>query len=273
MPVPAAPWSGQERLGLGVLIGAAAGLASGLFGIGGGLIIVPGLVLVMKTTQHRAHANSLGAVIPIAAAAAIPYYLGAQISLALALSMAVPAVIAARYGARLATALSERQLRSLFGLLMLVVAVRMLVGVAPTPGADVPDIGIVLVGGALIGVITGLASALLGIGGGLIMVPAMVIGLGVPQHLAEGTSLVAIIPTAISGTLVHRRSGFVSVPLVAALGAGGVIAGVIGSNIALSTSAFTLQSGMAILLILVLVRMVGPDLLRMRSTRAAGESS
>lgn len=60
-----------------------------------------------------------------------------------------------------------------------------------------------------IGVATGVFSGLMGIGGGLLMVPAMVLLLGYDQHLAEGTSLLVIIPTAAVAAYAHYRNGYV----------------------------------------------------------------
>ncbi|MDA0270956.1 MAG: sulfite exporter TauE/SafE family protein [Chloroflexi bacterium] len=65
---------------------------------------------------------------------------------------------------------------------------------------------------ALIGLVGGAASGLLGIGGGTLFVPAMVLILGKDQHLAQGVSLVVIIPTAISATLANTKGGYVDVP-------------------------------------------------------------
>lgn len=251
-----------------VVIGALAGLASGLFGIGGGLVIVPGLVLLVGISQRRAVANSLGAVIPIASAAAIPFVLGGHVHVLLAASMALTAVAAARYGARLMRSLSESQLTMLFALLMLVVALRMFLGIEPVAGSEAHDVTWIVGWGLVIGSAVGLVSPILGIGGGLIMVPAMVLALGIPQHLAEGTSLIAIVPTALSGTLAQRKANLVSVPLVAALGVGGVAGGLLGAAVALQSSPLALQRALAILLVLTLARLVWPFLVR-RGRRAA----
>lgn len=245
-----------------VAIGIVAGTASGLFGIGGGLVMVPGLVIALGLSQHRAHANSLGAVILIAAASGIPYAVSGHVVWLLSLSMALTAVVAARLGARLMHRLSEEQLKLLFGLLMLAVAVRMFAGVSPVPGAEqTGNTAMLVFGGLVIGVVVGLCSSLLGIGGGLIMVPAMVLVMGLPQHLAEGTSLMAIVPTALSGTLAHRRSGYVDPVLVLALAGAGILAGLVSSTVALNLDELVLQRGMAILVVVALVRMVGPVVL------------
>ena len=78
--------------------------------------------------------------------------------------------------------------------------------------------------GALIGLVAGVASGLAGIGGGVVMVPAMVFFLDFPQHLAQGTSLLAIIFTATAGTAVNRRNDNVDVRLALIIGAIGALA-------------------------------------------------
>jgi hypothetical protein len=78
--------------------------------------------------------------------------------------------------------------------------------------------------GALIGLVAGVASGLAGIGGGVIMVPAMVFLLDFPQHLAQGTSLLAIVFTATAGTVVNRRNENVDVRLALIIGAIGAVA-------------------------------------------------
>ena len=120
-------------------------------------------------------------------------------------------------------ALSEAQLKVLFGLLMLLVAIRMFFGIEAQAGAEAQDPALIIVWGLVIGAAAGLGSSLLGIGCGLIMVPAMALAFGIPQHLATGRSHVAIVPTALR----HIREpivGFVDLRLIVALGAGGVAA-------------------------------------------------
>ncbi|MEX1253363.1 MAG: sulfite exporter TauE/SafE family protein [Dehalococcoidia bacterium] len=79
--------------------------------------------------------------------------------------------------------------------------------------------------GLIIGLIGGFAGGLLGIGGGAIYVPAMVLLLGEDQHIAQGASLAAIVGTAIVGALTHLRRGNVDVPAVAWVTPPAVIAG------------------------------------------------
>jgi uncharacterized membrane protein YfcA len=85
-------------------------------------------------------------------------------------------------------------------------------------------------GGFVIGVISGVV----GIGGGILLVPMMVLGFGFPQHLAQGTSLAAIIPTAIVGASTHQRQRTVVWRAVLLLGGAGVVGAVAGAVVALS---------------------------------------
>jgi uncharacterized membrane protein YfcA len=87
-----------------------------------------------------------------------------------------------------------------------------------------------VIGGFAIGVTSGVV----GIGGGVLMVPLMVLGFGFPQHLAQGTSLAAIIPTAAVGAATHQRQGNVLWRAALLVGAAGVVGAVAGALVALS---------------------------------------
>ena len=115
-----------------------------------------------------------------------------------------------------------------------------------------PEIGLLLV----VGVTAGTLAGLLGIGGGVLVVPAMVLLLAFDQHVAQGTSLVVIIPAAIAGSWTHYRHGRFSLRDAAALAAGGVGGALVGSVTALSLDEVLLQRLFAILLIVVALRML-----------------
>ena len=114
------------------------------------------------------------------------------------------------------------------------------------------------VGAVVIGIASGVLSGMLGVGGGVLMVPGMVLLLGMGQHVAEGTSLLVIIPTAVVGAATHWRSGYVLLLAAALLGAGGIVGAVIGSHIALAVSASTLRVIFAAYLVITGVRIVLP---------------
>jgi uncharacterized membrane protein YfcA len=110
---------------------------------------------------------------------------------------------------------------------------------------------------ALIGLATGLLSATLGIGGGIVFVPALVGVLGFGQHLAEGTSLLAIIPTALVGVLGHARASRVDWRLGLSLATGGVAGGLLGAAAALALPPLALRRLFAVFLVLMALRMLG----------------
>lgn len=114
----------------------------------------------------------------------------------------------------------------------------------------------VILGTVAFGVGVGLLSALFGIGGGVAMVPFMVLLLERSQHLAEGTSLLVIIPTAIAGVIAHHKRGYVSFRLAGLLAIGGVVGAFFGAKLALSLDQDVLEKFFAGFLILMGVRII-----------------
>jgi len=109
------------------LLGLVAGVVSGLFGVGGAIVIIPGLVLLAKLPQHTAHGTSLAALLlPVGLLGALEYYKRGQVNVAFAAVVAVGLLIGAYFGARLAGAMSEAMLRKAFGIFLLVVSVKLL---------------------------------------------------------------------------------------------------------------------------------------------------
>jgi hypothetical protein len=119
------------------------------------------------------------------------------------------------------------------------------------------------------GVIVGLMSAMFGVGGGVIMVPFIVLGFDESQHLAEGTSLMVVVPTAIAGVIAHRKRGFVSFRTAAFVAAGGVLGGFAGARLALAIDPARLQTIFGVFTIVVAVRLLR-DGFRGRATERAG---
>jgi uncharacterized protein len=107
-----------------------------------------------------------------------------------------------------------------------------------------------------IGLAAGFAAGLLGVGGGIVMVPALVLVLAFDQHVAQGTSLVVIIPAALAGSVTHYRNGRVSLRDAALLAAGGIGGAVVGSISALSVDDTVLRRLFGAFLLIVAVQMV-----------------
>lgn len=106
------------------------------------------------------------------------------------------------------------------------------------------------------GIGTGVLSALFGVGGGIIMVPFMVIALDFSQHLAEGTSLLVIVPTAIAGVVAHRRRDYVSFKNGALIAIGGIGGAYLGAWLAHRLDPEALQRLFGAFVLLMGIRLV-----------------
>jgi hypothetical protein len=194
---------------LAALLGAVGGVLAGLFGVGGGIVMVPLLIMLARMDQKRASATSLVAIVPTAIAGSITYFANGEVDVLAAAIVATGGIVGAWIGARLLRRISMEWLRWGFIALLVLVAIRLIV-VAPERGAGSVDwnVGTAL-GLVALGLVMGVASGLFGIGGGLIMVPSFIAIFGMGDLIAKGTSLAAMIPTAVSGTITNVRGGMV----------------------------------------------------------------
>ena len=111
------------------LIGLVAGVVSGLFGVGGAIVIVPALVLLVKLPQHTASGTSLASLLlPVGLLGALEYYRRGQVNVAYAAIIAAGLFVGALVGAQLAGGMSDTMLRRGFGVFLLVVAGKLLIG-------------------------------------------------------------------------------------------------------------------------------------------------
>lgn len=210
--------------GLLVGVGVATGVLAGLLGVGGGIIMVPALVAI-GFGRHRATGSSLAAILLIAVAGAAAFGAAGDLDFPTAVSLGLGGLLGSTLGANWMNRLSSVALARIFGVVLLVAGIRMMFGGGVGEGgfepAPIVSFGLEL----LIGAVTGLLSGLAGVGGGIVMIPAMVLLLGIDQHTAEGTSLVAMLFTAAAGTRVNMSNHHVDWRAVWILGiAGGVIA-------------------------------------------------
>lgn len=197
-----------------VAIGLIAGLLSGMFGVGGGTVIVPMLVLLLGFDQRLAAGTSLAAIVPTATVGVIAYATTGSVAWIPALILAGGAVIGAQIGTWLLARLNQNALRWAF-VAFLVVVIVMLFVVVPSRDAVLELTWLVGLGLVGLGLFTGIMAGLLGVGGGVIVVPALMFLFGTSDLVAKGTSLLMMIPTAISGTIGNARRK--NVDLVAAL--------------------------------------------------------
>ena len=261
----------MKRLAPAILLGLLAGFQGGLFGVGGGIVLVPGMVLFLAVPQHRAHATSLAAMIFSTSAAVVPLAMDNRIDWDFAGILAAGAIVGAYLGARLFARIPEVWLAGGFLVVAVASAVRMLLEADATGGAasgttslDASWIGVL--GLFVIGFIAGVLGAVMGVGGGIVTVPALVTLYAFEQHLAQGTSLAVIIPTALVATITHGRRGQVDWRLAATLVIGGLGGGWLGGHTALAIDGKVLR----ILFVCFLLLMVGRMLVRTwRRSRSA----
>ena len=109
------------------LIGLTAGVVSGLFGVGGAILIIPGLVLLAGLSQHTAQGTSLAALLlPVGFLGALQYYKRGEVNIPYAAIIAVGLFLGAFVGAKLAGAMGDLALRRAFGVFLLLVSARLL---------------------------------------------------------------------------------------------------------------------------------------------------
>ena len=214
-----------------VVTGLIGGLLSGIFGVGGGIVMVPLPIGLVHMDQRLAATTSLAAIVPTSIAGSLSYLAAGHIDLVAGGIIAAGAVIGAVIGSRLLRRIPLVWLRWLFIVLLLVVAARMVM-VEPERGAPLDLSWLVVLGYLALGLVMGIASGLFGIGGGVIAVPALVAVFGVSDLIAKGTSLLVLVPTSIVGTVANLRARAVDLRAGLVVGVAATVAAVPGVALA-----------------------------------------
>ncbi len=225
--------------------GLAGGFFSGLTGVGGGAIMVPLMTGALRMRQHTAHGTSLAIIVFAAGASALTYMAQDGMNWVL-VAILLPTSLAGAYsGARMVQHLPAMRLRQFFGLFVLIVGIRLLAFQNVDPLLSVSGAREALAGAA-IGLAGGTLSGALGVGGGAIFVPALVIVLGTGQHEAQGASLAVIVATAMMGAWTHHRHGSLDLKAVRWIAPAAVPAGIAGAIVAARLSGITLERTFAV---------------------------
>ncbi len=200
-----------------VLVGIVAGYFSGLFGIGGGFIMVPLLTFLLGFPVKRAAATSLAAIFLTAIAGVIGYAINDGVVWAAAIALSVGSVVGSFIGARLLQVIPQRVIIWIYVILLTVLAVRLL-----WSSESSTDTWIVspwwVVGLIAVGLVAGVMAGLLGVGGGIMVVPILIGFFGLTTFDAKGSSLFMQIPAALVGTLTNMRFGMVDLKAGAFIG-------------------------------------------------------
>ncbi|UOR01145.1 sulfite exporter TauE/SafE family protein [Leucobacter allii] len=237
------------------LLGAATGLLSGLFGIGGGVILVPMLVMILGFQQRLAAGTSVAAILPAAVVGGIGYAVQGNVDWLAAVLLAAGIVVGAQIGSYLLSRVPTGFLRWMFMAFLLGIVISLWFVVPQRDAA----IEITVLSGALLvvtGLVTGVLSGLLGVGGGVIVVPVLMFFFGASDLVAKGTSLIMLIPGSISGTIGNTRRRNVDLRSALVLGIAASILSPLGSVIATHIPPFWSNVAFSLLLAFVLGQMV-----------------
>ncbi len=222
---------------IGIAIGLVSGVLSGLFGVGGGIVMTPGIQVLLGAPPIVALATPLPVIFPTALTGALSYRRRGEIDMHAAAWLVGPGIVGAALGAWLTGSIDT-------GLLLIVTAVLLgwqaiaILRKRERTAAARPATAPILGG---IGALAGFVSGLLGIGGGLVIVPLLSGWLGMPLKRALGTSLLAIVALVVPGTVVHAALGHIDLGIGLALVIGAVPGARLGAAIALGTRERTLR--------------------------------
>ncbi len=248
-----------------VALGCVTGFFSGFLGLGGGVILVPGLVFFCRFAQRAAVGTSLAAIIPISIVGSTSYFLHHSVALAAAACLALGMILGAQLGSRLLQRLRTATLQWLFMLFLVAVIVELLLEQPVREAAfSVSPFGLALLG--LIGICVGVLSGVLGVGGGIIIVPVLMLGFGASDLVAKGTSLAAILPGSLSGTIANVRNANVNIRAALILGVSASALTWLGALSATLVAPIVSNVALSALLGFILVRML---IERLRGRRSA----
>ncbi|WP_072314875.1 sulfite exporter TauE/SafE family protein [Agrococcus sp. Marseille-P2731] len=219
-------------------LGLAAGFLSGLFGVGGGIVLVPALIALAGMDGRRAAATSLAAIVPTAAAGAVSYAALGALDLVAGGLLALGAVGGAQLGSWLLVRVPAVVGRWLFVAFVCVVIAQLLLTV-PTRDAGIALTPWTIAGLVLLGFAVGALSGVLGVGGGVLIVPALMLLFGASDLVAKGTSLLTIVPSAISGTVGNLVRHTVDLPAAIVVGVAACTTSALGAIVAAALSAAT----------------------------------
>jgi uncharacterized protein len=225
-----------------VAIGVVAGVLSGLFGVGGGIVMTPGIDALLPVPPIGAIATPLPVIFPTSITGAVTYTRARQVDRRAALMMAPTGLIGSAVGA-----IATKWIDPTF--LLLVTAALLgwqsigIVRGRRIAGGDVEreEREVAASAFAAIGLTAGIVSGMLGIGGGLVMVPLLAGWCGMPLKRALGTSLLTIPALVVPGTIVHAAFGHVDWWAALYLTIGAVPGARIGAMLALGTAERTLR--------------------------------
>jgi uncharacterized membrane protein YfcA len=212
------------NLGLGAVLG----VAGGLLGIGGGLIAIPVLAYLYGMDQHLAQGTALVMIVPNVLIGFIRYHQKHPIDLRSVVSISVFSMATSYFAAKMAAGISASRLHVAFAVFLILLAVYF--GYQPEKKAAASDEPKIAPTGKvprmalpLLGIISGGMSGVFTVGGGLIVVPALVSFFGMAQTRAQGMALALVVPAALMALLAYGQDGNVSWSIGLPMALGGIL--------------------------------------------------
>jgi hypothetical protein len=222
-----------------IVFGFFIGIIASMTGIGGGIFIVPILTVLYGFVVNSATGTSLTSIIFTAIASTLNYAKQKRIYYLTGLVLIITTAPGAYMGAWLATIMEERLLGLVFGVFLILVAIRMIVSTLRKRGQEktltvksemeMLRSGKTVVVGAGLSFFGGVASGLLGIGGGTLVVPILMVAMSMPIHYATATSMFAMIFTSLSGVAKYTQAGLIDFQVALLLAAGTVFGAQVGA--------------------------------------------
>ena len=237
-------------LGLELLLGFAIGLSLGLLGGGGSILMVPALVYLLGQTPQAAVTTSLAVVGANSLMGANFHRTQGTLDWRVALIFGWVGMLTAFLASGFSKLISPTALLIAFAILMLIIGIFLLVrkDLQETISAEKP-LWVTLLSGAAVGALTGV----LGVGGGFLIVPALVVLVGLPMQMAVGTSLVIITMNSIAGLIGHIHDNSIQPLLILVFVVSGLAGTFAGSRLAKYLPAKKLQSAFAWFVILLAI--------------------
>lgn len=247
-----------------IVVGMLVGVLSGMFGIGGGTVIVPALVW-LGLSQRNAAATSMLAIVPTSISGVVSYATGGHVDWLAAVLLFCGMFVGGQIGSWLLSRLPELVLRWIFVAFLVFVVINQ---VSFVPSRDHQIVMTVATGVclALLGVVIGMLAGLLGIGGGALAVPALSILFGASDLIARGTSLLAMFPNSITTSVANMKRNLVHVKAALIIGLVAAVTAPLGTWIAGEVSPRVGAIMFACYLCVLLVRSV---FVAVKATRAA----
>ncbi len=247
-----------------IVVGMLVGVLSGMFGIGGGTVIVPALVW-LGLSQRNAAATSTLAIVPTSISGVISYATGGHVDWLAAVLLFCGMFVGGQIGSWLLSRLPELVLRWIFVAFLVFVVINQ-VSFVPSRDHQIAmsvTTGICL---ALLGVIIGTLAGLLGIGGGALAVPSLSILFGASDLVARGTSLLAMFPNSITTSAANLKRRLAHVKTALIIGVTAAVTAPLGTWIAGAVSPRVGAIMFACYLCVLLVRSV---FVAVKATRVA----